>query len=151
MRACKPLAVAALFMLMLAPAAFAQQASPAGRIKVVTGSAFIVRNNSTVPARAGDEVFASDALQTGADASLGITLKDDTRLSLGPSSEVRLERYVYAPDSGALGMVLNFVRGVGGYISGRIAKMAPDSIRLETPAAIVGVRGTTLAIKVDEQ
>jgi hypothetical protein len=32
-----------------------------------------------------------------------------------------------------------------------MAKMAPDSIRLETPAAIVGVRGTTLAIKVDEQ
>jgi hypothetical protein len=151
MRACKPLAVAALFVLMLAPAAFAQQASPAGRIKVVTGSASIVRNNTTVPARAGDEVFASDALQTGADGSLGITLKDDTRLSLGPSSEVRLERYVYAPDSGALGMVVNFVRGVGAYISGRIAKMAPDSIRLETPAAIVGVRGTTLAIKVDEQ
>jgi hypothetical protein len=151
MRACKPLAVAALFVLMLAPAAFAQQASPAGRIKVVIGSASIVRNNTTVPARAGDEVFASDALQTGADGSLGITLKDDTRLSLGPSSEVRLERYVYAPDSGALGMVVNFVRGVGAYISGRIAKMAPDSIRLETPAAIVGVRGTTLAIKVDEQ
>jgi hypothetical protein len=151
MRACKPLAVAALFVLTLAPAAFAQQASPAGRIKIVTGSASIVRNNTTVPARAGDEVFASDALQTGADGSLGITLKDDTRLSLGPSSEVRLERYVYAPDSGALGMVVNFVRGVGAYISGRIAKMAPDSIRLETPAAIVGVRGTTLAIKVDEQ
>ena len=152
MRACKPLVGAALFVLMLAPAAFAaQQPSSAGRIKVVTGSAFIVRNSSTVPAHAGDEVFASDAVQTGADGSLGITLKDDTRLSLGPSSEVRLERYVYAPDSGAMGMVLNFVRGVGAYISGRMAKMAPDSIRLETPAAIVGVRGTTLAIKVDEQ
>ena len=152
MRACKPLAGAALLVLVLAPAAFAAQPpSSAGRIKIVTGSAFIVRNSTTVPARAGDEVFASDALQTGADGSLGITLKDDTRLSLGPSSEVRLERYVYAPDSGALGMVLNFVKGVGAYISGRMAKMAPDSIRLETPAAIVGVRGTTLAIKVDEQ
>jgi hypothetical protein len=47
-------------------------------------------------------------------------------------------------------MVLNFVRGMGAYISGRMAKMAPDSIRLETPAAIVGVRGTTLAIQVEE-
>jgi hypothetical protein len=149
MKACKPLAGAALLVLALAPAAFAQQPSPAGRIKVVSGSAFIVRSGSTVAARAGDEVFASDALQTGADGSLGVTLKDDTRVSLGPSSEVRLERYVYAPDSGALGMVLNFVRGMGAYISGRMAKMAPDSIRLETPAAIVGVRGTTLAVNVD--
>jgi hypothetical protein len=150
MRACKPCAAAAFLVLVLAPAAFAQQSNPAaGRIKVVSGSAFIVRSSGTVAARAGDEVFASDALQTGADGSLGVTLKDDTRLSLGPSSEVRLERYVYAPDSGALGMVLNFVRGMTAYVSGRIAKMAPDSIRLETPAAIVGVRGTTLAINVE--
>jgi hypothetical protein len=99
-------------VLVLAPAAFAQQPTAAGRIKVVSGSAFIVRSSGTVAARAGDEVFASDALQTGADGSLGVTLKDDTRLSLGPSSEVRLERYAYAPDSGALGMVLNFVRGM---------------------------------------
>jgi hypothetical protein len=46
-------------------------------------------------------------------------------------------------------MVLNFVRGVAGYISGRMAKLAPDSIRLETPAAIVGVRGTTVAVQVE--
>ena len=150
MRAWKPCAAAAFLVLVLAPAAFAQQPNPAGRIKVVSGSAFIVRSSGTVAARAGDEVFASDALQTGADGSLGVTLKDDTRLSLGPSSEVRLERYVYAPDSGALGMVLNFVRGMTAYVSGRIAKMAPDSIRLETPAAIVGVRGTTLAINVEQ-
>jgi histidinol dehydrogenase len=47
--------------------------------------------------------------------------------------------------------VLKFVRGVGAYVSGGIAKLAPDSIRLETPAAIVGVRGTTVAIRVDPQ
>jgi hypothetical protein len=46
-------------------------------------------------------------------------------------------------------MVLKFVRGVAAYVSGRIAKLAPDSIRLETPAAIVGVRGTTVAIRVE--
>jgi hypothetical protein len=45
-------------------------------------------------------------------------------------------------------MVLNFVRGVAAYVSGRMAKLAPDSVRLETPAAIVGVRGTTVAINV---
>jgi hypothetical protein len=150
MKACKPVVTAAFLVLATASAAFAQQPTSAGRIKVVTGSAFIVRNSTSVAARAGDEVFASDALQTGADGSLGITLKDDTRLSLGPSSEVRLERYVYAPDNGALGMVLNFVRGMTAYVSGRMAKMAPDSIRLETPAAIVGVRGTTLAVNVEQ-
>jgi hypothetical protein len=76
-------------------------------------------------------------------------LKDDTRVSLGPSSELQLQRFVYEPGSGNLGMVLQFVRGAAAYVSGRMAKLAPQSIRLETPAAIVGVRGTSVAIRVD--
>lgn len=144
-----PYVGAMALMLVMASDASAQQAAPAGRIKVATGSVFIVRGDSTVAARPGAAVFASDTLKTGADGSVGVTLKDDTRLSLGPASEVRIERYVYAPDSGALGMVLNFVRGVAAYVSGHMAKLAPDSIRLETPAAIVGVRGTTVAIQIE--
>jgi hypothetical protein len=126
----------------------AQQAAPAGQIKTVSGAAFVLRQNATSPARPGDAVFASDTLRTAASGSIGVTLKDDTRISLGPDSEVRIDRYVYAPGEGGLGMVLKFVRGVAVYVSGRIAKLAPDSVRLETPAAIVGVRGTTLAIRV---
>jgi hypothetical protein len=136
-------------MLVAAAPALAQQPAPAGRIKVVTGSAFIVRGNATIAARPGEPVFAADALRTGDDGTIGVTMKDDTRLSLGPASEVRVERYVYAPGNGGLGMVLNFVRGIAAYVSGRMAKLAPDSIRLETPAAIVGVRGTTVAIRVE--
>jgi len=136
-------------MLATTTPVFAQQPAPAGHIKVVSGSAMIVRNNATVAAKPGQVVFANDALRTGGDGSVGVTLMDDTRLSLGPNSEVRLERYVYAPAEGGFGMVLNFVRGVAAYVSGRIAKLAPDSIRLETPAAIVGVRGTRVAVRVD--
>ena len=127
----------------------AQQPAPAGHVKTVSGAAFIVRNNATVAAKAGDPVFASDALRTGADGAVGVTLRDDTRISLGPVSEVKIDRYVYAPGEGGLGMVLKFVRGAAVYVSGRIAKLAPDSIRLETPSAIVGVRGTTVAVRVD--
>jgi len=121
----------------------------AGHVKVASGSAFIVRQGTPTAAQPGQAVFAADALRTGADGGLGVTLNDDTRVSLGPNSEVRLERFAYAPAQGSLALVLNFVRGVATYVSGRIAKLAPESIRLETPAAIVGVRGTTLAIRVE--
>jgi hypothetical protein len=134
-------------MLVSAPA-FAQQPIPAGHVKIATGRSFIVRQNTSIPAKPGDAVFAIDTLRTEADGTIGVTMTDDTRISLGPASEVRLERYVFAPAEGGLGMVLNFVRGVAAYVSGRMAKLAPDSIRLETPAAIVGVRGTTVAIRV---
>jgi hypothetical protein len=129
--------------------ALAQQPSAAGRIKTVSGPAFIVRDGATIPAQPGQVIFEADAIRTGADGSVGVTLKDDTRLALGPSSEVRLARFLYEPGNGGLGLVLKFVRGVTAYVSGRMAKLAPESIRLETPAAIVGVRGTSLAIRVE--
>ena len=139
----------ALALVFAAAPAFAQAPqTAAGRIKVASGSVFIVRAGTLVPAQAGQEVFEADGLKTGADGRLGITLKDDTRVSLGPSSEVRVDRFVFAPAEGQMGLVLKVVRGVIGYVSGRIAKLSPDSIRLETPAAVVGVRGTALALHV---
>ena len=62
---------------------------------------------------------------------------------------MRVDRFVFAPAEGRMGVVLNVVRGVMAYVSGRIAKLSPDSIRLETPAAVMGVRGTTLALRVN--
>jgi len=126
----------------------AQEPAAVGRIKIASGSVFIVRAGGLVPAKAGQDVFEADGLRTGPDGRVGITLKDDTRVSLGPSSEVRVDRFVYAPGAGQLALVLRMVRGVAAYVSGRIAKLSPDAVRLETPQAIVGVRGTTVAIRV---
>ena len=145
----RSLGVLTLVLATTTPVFAQQEGNPAGRIKTVSGAAFIVRNGAVIPAQAGQVVYEADALRTGADGKIGVTLKDDTRLALGPASEVRLERFAYAPGTASLGMVLRFVRGVTAYVSGHLAKLAPDSIRLETPSAIVGVRGTTLAIRVE--
>lgn len=141
--------VAALVLVGVVSSPVAAQERPvAGRIKVSTGSAFIVRGGAQIPAQVGQIVFEADGLRTGGDGKIGVTLNDDTRLSLGPNSELKLERFMYAPADSGFGLVLKFVRGAATYVSGRIAKLAPDSIKLETPAAIIGVRGTTLAINV---
>ena len=142
--------VAALVLSIAAPA-LTQAQTVAGRIKNTTGTAFIVRQNALIPAAVGQEVFESDALRTGADGRLGVTLKDETRVSIGPASEVRIDRFAYAPAEGRLGLALQVVRGLAAYVSGRIARLAPDAVRLETPSAIVGVRGTTLAIRADSE
>ena len=140
--------VAALMLVGTVTPAVAQERPVAGRIKVSTGSASIVRDGGQIPATVGVIVFETDALRTGGDGKIGVTLNDDTRLSLGPNSELKLERFTYKPADSGFGLVLKFVRGTATYVSGRIAKLAPDAIRLETPAAIIGVRGTTLAINV---
>ena len=141
--------IVALVLASAVTASAQETSAAAGRIKIASGSAFIVRQNALLPAQAGEVVFENDGLKTGADGRLGITLKDDTRVSLGPDSEARIDRFVYVPSEGRLGFVFKLARGVAAYVSGQIAKLSPDAIRLETPAAIVGVRGTSLAIRAE--
>lgn len=123
----------------------------AGLIKTLTGEATIERGGRLHPARLGDAVLPGDVLRTGVGGRLGVTLEDDTRVALGPDSALRVARVGYAPAQGRLEMVLQFLRGTAAYVSGRIAKLAPDAVRLETPNAIVGVRGTTAFIEVQRQ
>ena len=138
---------AGVVVLGLAVPVTAEQAAPAGRVKIVSGDAFIVHAGETIPATVGLDVFESDSLRTGNDGRIGLTLQDDTQVSIGPSSEVAVDSFVYEPAEGSLGLALKFMHGTAVYVSGKIAKLAPDAVRLETPAAIVGVRGTTVAIE----
>ena len=80
-----------------AGAAAAQTATPAGRVKVASGTTAIVRNGQTLPAPVGAEVFESDVLRTGADGRLAVMLRDETRVSLGPDSEVALASFAFSP------------------------------------------------------
>jgi hypothetical protein len=137
-------------VLLVAAPALAQQPTAAGRVKIATGQAFIVRADQRIAAQPGQLVYESDSLRTGSDGTIGVTLKDDTRVSLGPASEVQVAKFSYGSADGSLALVLKVMRGVTAYVSGRIAKLAPDSVRLETPSAIVGVRGTSLVIRADE-
>ena len=146
--------LAARFVLFIivsgATSVYAQTVDSAGLVKVTSGSVVIVRNGLERPAQIGGAVFATDHIKTGGDGRVGLTLKDDTRVSLGPNSELRLDQFEFAPATGHVALVIKFVRGVAAYVSGRIAKISPDAVRLETPAAIVGVRGTTLGIRVTD-
>jgi len=147
MRNCLSIAAGVVVLALSVPVA-AEQATPAGRVKTVSGDAFIVHAGETIPATIGREVFESDRVRTGNNGRIGLTLQDDTRVAIGPRSEVAVDSFRYAPAEGSLGLALKFVQGVAVYVSGNIAKLAPDAVRLETPAAIVGVRGTTVAISV---
>jgi hypothetical protein len=141
------LAWALVLSIIGTPDLHAQQAA-AGRVKVISGPAFIIRQQKSIEAAVGAIVFESDVLRTGDEGRLGVTLRDDTRISLGPRTEMRLSRIAYAPADGQLALVLSIARGVVAYVSGQIARLSADAVRVETPDAVIGVRGTRIAIHV---
>ena len=125
------------------------QRQPAGYVKIVRGVALIIRSGTQMPAHPGDAVYQQDALRTGADGRLGVTLKDDTRVSLGPDSEINLSEFKFSPAAGELGLVMKLLRGVAAFVTGRIGALRPDAVRIETPATIIGVRGTHFVVQAE--
>jgi hypothetical protein len=134
---------------LLGAAGLAQaQPKAIGLVKMVTGEATIMREGSRLVAEPGLPVLRGDVLQTGSPGTLGVILRDDTTLSLGSGSEVHMAEFVFEPAEGKLGMVLRVSRGVVSYLSGKIAKLAPEAARIETPVATLGIRGTRLAARI---
>ena len=139
----------ALFLVLLLGAAPAL-ASSVGSVKNVAGDAWIVRADQPLPAVPGMRLTALDRLRTGSDGAIGSILQDDTLLSIGPESEISLAEYVFQPESSRFGMSIKILKGTFSYLSGTMAKLAPESVKIETPVGMVAVRGTHFLVKVDE-
>ena len=121
-------------------------AQDAGRVKTVKGTVYIERAGQRELALVGSGVRQADTLITGPDGAVGVTLADDTLLSAGPNSVLVIERFVYeANQPGSVEAALT--KGTLAVVSGRIAKQAPDAMRVKTPSAILGVRGTEFVVR----
>lgn len=120
------------------------------RVKILNGTASIVRNNVVMEVQNDSKIFEKDVLKTGVGGSLGIIFKDDTILSLGPKSEMVIDEFLFVPTKGNLSIITRLLKGTAAYISGIIAKLSPQSVRFETPVATVGVRGTRFLVHIDE-
>jgi len=123
---------------------------PVGSIKTVQGTATIIRNRTPIDTKAGTRVFPNDSLKTGADGSLSMIFRDDTRLSIGPDSEVAINEFLFSPAQGKLSFITRLLRGTAACMTGIIGKLSPESVRFETPVANIGIRGTAFAVKVED-
>jgi hypothetical protein len=139
-----------IFLFAAPPILWGQTVPPVvGSVKIVRGVASIHRGAQVIPAVEGAHLLAHDSLQTSAVGSLGITLQDGTRVSLGPNTSLDIDRFTYEPVEGHFALLLRLTRGVLAYISGKIAQFSPGSIQIETPVGIVGLRGTEFAIALE--
>jgi len=121
-----------------------------GQIKNVSGQVSVWRNNVQQTAKAGDLLEQADVLTTGANSSVGVTFIDNSRLSAGPNSRIELKQFRFDPTTNNGEFVADMQRGTLAIVSGQIAKQSPDAMKVKTPTTILGVRGTTFAVKVEE-
>jgi hypothetical protein len=121
-----------------------------GQIKNVGGQVFLIRNNVQQPAKAGDLLEQADILTTGPYSNVGITFIDNSRFSAGPNSRIELKQFRFNATTQDGEFVTDMRRGTLAIVSGQIAKRSPEAMKVITPTTILGVRGTTFVVKVEE-
>lgn len=135
---------------LLAVAGTAVAGESIGVVRNVSGDATITRGETTLPAAPGLKLLVGDTLGTGPDGSLGVILRDDSSLSIGPGSRLVLRSFLFSPSEGKFDLVARITQGTMAYLSGLIGKLAPEKARFESPTATIGIRGTRFAVKVGE-
>ena len=137
----------------------------AGIVKVVRGEVQVQRQGAGAPAavqqtaspqaasspvflHVGDRLFSGDRVVTADGAAVGITLRDDTLVSLGPKSSFVLEQYNFNESSGEGNVAVRVVKGTLRYVTGLIGKHAPERQQVMTPTATIGIRGTDFIVDV---
>ncbi len=140
--------ISAAFLLLFTNYTVAEE-SIVGSIKTAQGDCLIIRQDVPLGAKAGHRLYEKDILKTGGGgSSIGIILRDDTIMSLGPNSEIILHEFNFSPVRGDLSIITKLVRGTLAYLSGQIGKLSRDAVRMETPVATIGIRGTQYLAKV---
>jgi hypothetical protein len=116
-----------------------------GQAEVIRNEVVSVNGAELFRVSVGDEVVRDETLQTSEDSDARIRLLDNTKLSLGPHSTIKIDRAVYSGETSYKEVTIRLTEGTFRFITGKSDK---KSYRIETPFASIGVRGTILDIRI---
>lgn len=122
----------------------------AGVLKTVKGEASVERGGARLAPAPGMRVHQGDRIVTGNNGYVGITMKDDTLLTLGPGSSLNLESYRFDPKTHDGNFAAYLGRGVLSVVSGLIPKAAPEAFQVRTRVSTMGVRGTEFIVEASD-
>lgn len=120
-----------------------------GIIKTISGDVYLTNPIAEIKAVPNMKLNQGDSIRTGPNSNAGLIFEDDTVVSLGSNSEMIIEKFLFDPAAKKLEFVARMLQGTFSFISGQIAKLAPNQVKLETPDATLGVRGTKFLVKIN--
>jgi hypothetical protein len=121
---------------------------PIGNVATLTGSATVTRNNTPTPLKLQDDIFLNDLLQTSANSTLGVTFNDATTFNLTANATITVDNFVYEDGGKQNAAVFDVVKGTVAFAAAAVAKTG--DMKISTPSATLGIRGTTGLVEVPE-
>lgn len=93
----------------------------------------------------GTDIFQDETISTARESNAQLLFLDQTSLTIGPSSDVVLDRFVFDGNRRASDFAVQATRGALRFVSG---SSKSESYKVRTPVATIGVRGTIVDVFV---
>jgi Ca2+-binding RTX toxin-like protein len=116
-----------------------------GSAKAVHGHMTAMGSEGARSLSAGSPVFKGDVVSTAKGAGGSIEFLDHTVLNVGEGSKVSLDQYVYDAAKGSGHALFKMAQGTFRTVTGEIVKHNPESFKMQSPLATIGIRGTETA------
>ena len=136
------------FTLALVATAASAQDLRMGTFKSVTGEVSLAQAATRRLAEPGGGLQPADRIVTGRDASATFMLKDGTVVSVGPNATLDLTKVQFDTTTQDGSLMLNLLQGTVRVVTGWLAKIHPEQVKVITPTSVVGVRGTDFIVEV---
>lgn len=122
-----------------------------GSVTIEHPSAAVVQaalSNQLPQAKVGDLVYMGDVVQTGADGRVAINFTDGTSFNLSSNAKMTMTEFVYDPNGKSNSTLFKLANGTFTFVAGNVAKTG--DMKIDTPAATMGIRGTTPRIEISD-
>lgn len=132
---------------------------PIGKILKITGAVFVDHKRAVIlqaslppggdgRAKVNDPIFEGDVVKTAAASTANIAFADGTSFNISQNAEMTLDEFVYSPHGKSNSTVYNLTKGAFTFIAGEVAHTG--SMKVETPLATMGIRGTAPHVEIRE-
>jgi hypothetical protein len=118
----------------------------AGTAVTVTQQANLSNGEGSQAMTQGMPVAMGDKIKTDSNGQVELIFTDETKLVVGPNSQMVIEAYLLRSESQANNFTVRALGGSFRFITGKSEKQA---YKIKTPTATIGVRGTSFDLSVN--
>lgn len=121
-----------------------------GNITTHEGSGEVIRKDGgRLVASLSLDIHSYDDVRTG-NGKLEITFDDGSTVKLSANSKLVIDEFVFDPNPKKSKMAFKVAAGTARFATGKLGLVDKNKIKIRTPTATIGIRGTDFTTTVDE-
>ena len=118
-------------------------------VGVISAAVGEIYNQNNKKLKSGDKIYFGDSIIVKDKSNSQILLLDETVMSVGSNSEIKIDEFIYDPKTKD-GKILSQIKsGSMKVLTGGVSEKNPANLEIKVPAGTIGTRGTEFQATVD--